>query len=118
MPIQTSEVGSLPLAVGQYNISINAAVLLTAPTPNQLRPVSAGANYKAMGGLMTCLLSVETQNARFTMDGTTPTAVNGVLLPAPGFIAIRGLSQIANFRIIGVAAGGIINYTFTVDDIN
>jgi hypothetical protein len=64
---------------------------------------------------MTCILSLETQNARFRFTNA-PTATNGVLLMAPGILTLRG-KQINTFKIIGVAAGGIINYEFTLDEV-
>jgi hypothetical protein len=102
----TVEVGAKPLLIGQYAVNIDTAISLTLPTTGQLT---------THAGVMELFLSVETQNARFTLDGTSPTTTNGVLLTAPGFLTLRGQAIIAALKIIGVAAGGTINYGFTVD---
>jgi hypothetical protein len=87
-------------------VSIDAAAGLTLPTTAQL----------ARGGVLELILSVDTQNARITTDGTTPTATNGILLTAgSGPLIIRGALTIAALKIIGVVAGGKINYNFTID---
>jgi hypothetical protein len=102
----TTEVGSKPLLIGQYGVSIDTAISLTLPTTAQLT---------THAGILEVILSVETQNARFRLDGTAPTAAVGVLLTAPGVLTIRGYATINALKIIGVAAGGVINYAFTMD---
>ena len=105
--IPTEEIGGVPLPTGSYNIGIDTVKTITMPSTAQ---------RAKFGSIMELLLSVEIQNARITMDGSTPSTVNGVLLVAPGVLTVRGETQIAAMKIIGVAAGGIINYTFTVGE--
>ncbi len=102
----TVEVGAKPLLIGQYNVGIDTAISLTLPTTAQL---------VTHGGVLELILSVETQNARVRFDGGTPTASVGILLAAPGVLTVRGQGTIAALQIIGVAAGGFINYGFSVD---
>lgn len=102
----TTETGAKPILIGQYGVSIDTAISLTLPTTAQLT---------THAGVMELTLSVETQNARIAWDGTTPTTTTGILLAAPGVFTIRGQATIAALKIVGVAAGGIINYGFTVD---
>lgn len=109
MATATSEVGSRPLPIGQYAVSINTAISLTLPTSAQLI---------SRGGIMELVLSLETQNARVTFDGSVPTTTNGVLLTAPGTLTVRGQAMISALKIVGVANGGVINYTFTVDAVS
>jgi len=102
----TSEVGGKPVLIGQYNVGIDTAISLTLPTSLQ------GVSH---AGILELFLSVETQSARITIDGSAPTTTSGVLLTAPGFFTMRGYANISALKIIGVAAGGIINYGFSVD---
>jgi hypothetical protein len=100
------EVGSKPALIGQYVVSIDTSTAITLPTSAQ------GVTH---AGVLELILSVETQDARLKFDGTAPAAGSGILLKAPGLITIRGAATISAIRIIGVAAGGVINYGFTWD---
>ena len=105
MATSTEEVGGIPLAAtSTVHIAIDSAVSLVLPTTAQRKPKT---------GVLTCYLSVEVKDGRFTVDGTTPTTANGVLLTAPTFITLRGETLITAFKIIGVAAGGFINYGYS-----
>lgn len=106
MSTYTAEVGAKPLLIGQYAVNIDAVTTITMPTTAQLT---------THAGVLELTLSVESQNARMTFDGTAPTATNGILLAAPGVLTIRGQASISALKIIGVAAGGKANYGFTVD---
>lgn len=117
MSVQTAEVGGLPLQIGQYNVSINSATSIVMPTPAQMKPAIPGTSFFAHGGTLVLQLSLEGQNARWRTDGQAPNTTNGMLLVQPGNLVIRGQFYIAAFQIVGLAAGGIINYTFSVDDI-
>lgn len=47
----------------------------------------------------------ETNNVRYRMDGTAPTATTGTLLKADDILTLTGTNNIKNFRCIDTAAG-------------
>jgi len=59
------------------------------------------------------LVSVETNPIRYRMDGTAPTATEGLLLPAgsyltvsnPAYLTVSNPANVKNFRCIDTAAG-------------
>jgi hypothetical protein len=102
----SEEVGALPLNIGQYAVSTAAATTITMPTALQ---------RKKKGGLLTILISVEAQNHRLTIDGSTPTAATGILF-TPGTYTFRGEQLIKAMQWITAVAGGQISYGFYVGD--
>lgn len=64
------------------------------------------------------LISVETADIRFTVDGTTPTITAGTaaghLLPMYGSFIISGESNVANFKCINAvnASGAVVKCTY------
>jgi len=56
------------------------------------------------------MIQSETQNVRYTLDGTTPTVTVGfLLLPTMGPIIIE-CSDTTRIRVIEAAGGAVINY--------
>ena len=51
---------------------------------------------------------METQSARYRMDGTAPTATTGVLLIA-GRYRLDGFNGTSALKFIGAASGSVIN---------
>ena len=64
------------------------------------------------------LISVETADVRFTLDGTTPTITAGTgaghLLPSGGEYEIKGTANVANFKVINAvdASGAVVKCTY------
>lgn len=84
------------LSPGQYNLGITSSTALTAP---------AGATY--------AVVTAETANVRYTLDGvTTPTASVGIILAAGASIGLYGADPIAKFRAIQAAAGATIGVNY------
>ncbi len=74
------------------NAALSSAVTLTKPS-----------------GAGLIILQCETQNVKFTLDGTTPTATVGFLLTAgdpPILVPVAG----AAVKVIEVAASASVNY--------
>lgn len=59
------------------------------------------------------VVSVETQAARYRIDGGTPTATTGHPVPAGATIIVAGSGNVTRFRIIGQAASASITATVT-----
>jgi len=65
-------------------------------------------------GARRLFLTVESQNARITFDGsTTATATVGLLFPAADETKIIDVVEGMTLSIIGVASGGSVNYQFS-----
>ena len=59
------------------------------------------------------MVQASTQNVRFTLDGTTPTATKGFLITAaqaPLYIPVEGASSI---KVIEVSTTAVLDYQFT-----
>lgn len=54
-------------------------------------------------------ISVETQNVRYTMDGTTPTASTGVLIVAGTILRFEGYNGTSLLKFARVASGAVMN---------
>jgi hypothetical protein len=88
----------LPQPVGtmQTNVTCTTATALTIP---------AGANY--------AVISVETQNIRYTIDGsTTVTASVGHLVTTGQTISLSGNKTLANFSAIQVTSGAVFTVSY------
>ncbi len=91
-PLPTSGAGLTPVGSHTRNASLSSAVTLTKPaTATRL------------------LIQCETQNVKFTLDGTAPTATTGFLLVAsdPAILIPVGGTAV---KVIEVAASASINY--------
>lgn len=62
-------------------------------------------------GTTTALIRVETQNTRWRLDGTNPTATVGYPLLVGEELRLT-TSQLAAFRIIESTAGAVVNVCF------
>ena len=78
---------------GQYAISINTVTLLSEPPSAKFAEIC-----------------VEGQSARYTDDGTTPTASIGI--PVTVGTCFQYAGPLAAFQIIGQAAGGTIDVSY------
>jgi len=58
-------------------------------------------------------MSVAAQNVRITFDGTAATTTKGLVFPAADETKIIDVAEGVQLSIIGVAAGGTINYQFS-----
>lgn len=104
MSLPIYQVGWIPLigAGATTPVSIDAAATIVLPTASQ----------RGLGGPMLCEVNLEGQNARWTTDGTIPTAAIGMLALSGSKITIYDELVIRSFRIIGVASGATITYQF------
>lgn len=110
--MNVSEVGRRPVTGAGVTTpaSITVAYALVLPTTN------------VRGGVLECTVVIEgTLTSRYTVNGTTPTAAVGHLLPAPSAtvpitLLLRGQAVIEAFRIIGTAGGNTVTYFFSVCD--
>ncbi len=67
-----------------------------------IKPI--GGPYKGMDA-RAILINVETNPIRIRMDGTAPTASNGMLLKADTYYTIINAENIKNFECIDTSAG-------------
>lgn len=87
--------------------NIDAVSSLTLPTTAQ----------RGKGGVLSAYIQVEAQAARWSVNGTNPSAANGMLL-APttatvqNTLIITGEEALSAFRIISATAGSLITYQF------
>lgn len=107
MSISTEETSGFPIFTGTVAQAIDAVQSINLPTSQQ---------RQKFGGLLTMVMSIEVQNARIRWDGSNPSTTNGILFPV-GVYTFRGETWIQNLKIIGVAAGGFINYGFYVGEV-
>ncbi len=56
------------------------------------------------------VLQAEAQSLRYTVDGTTPTATNGFILPANSPVTLMP-AELRAIKVIEVTAGGFANIT-------
>lgn len=88
--------------------AIGFTAAMIAPTTGN----HAGKKAKA------ALVSVETADVRFTIDGTTPTVTAGTgaghIIPSDGEYEIKGSANVANFKCINAVAssGAKVKCTF------
>jgi len=54
-------------------------------------------------------ISVETQDARYRADGTSPAATTGVLMQADTLYRLEGYNGTSNLKFTGAVAGSVIN---------
>ncbi len=87
-------------------VSIDTATALILPTSAQ----------RGFGGLLSCVVTLQGKPARWTTNGTTPTASVGMLLNPTKTITLQGDASISAFRIIGTVAGAKITYQYFRDD--
>ena len=108
MSIPVSTIGWRPNATAGVTtpVTVNASTSLTMPTTAQ----------RLRGFTMMCIVSLETQQARWTTNGVIPTAAIGMLMQPNSLITLMGEDEIAAFRIISVTAGAQITYQFSTAD--
>lgn len=84
-------------AVGSHtrNASLSSAVSLAVPATANVLQIQA-----------------ETQNVRYTLDGTTPTSTVGFLLYAGMEQYMIAVPVNGTVKIIEVTSGGVVNYQF------
>lgn len=87
-----------PLGATTHNASLSSAVTLTVP---------AQADW--------ILISVQTQNVRVTLDGTTPTASLGLVLVADQDPIALPVVSGGTVKVIEEAASAAIDYNFWAD---
>lgn len=95
LSVATAPLPFTPVGAHTVNSSLSSAVTLTPP---------AGANA--------LLIQALTQNVRFTLDGTTPTASTGFQIIAGNPAMIIDLSATTVFKIIQETATATIQYQF------
>lgn len=78
---------------GQYAVNINSSTALTVPTNS-----------------MVAEICVETQAARYTDDGTTPTTSSGI--PVAAGTCFQYAGPLAAFRIIGQTSGATMDVSY------
>ena len=74
----------------------------TAFTPSLIHPTSG--IYKGTSAIAV-MTGVESYAIRFRLDGTAPTAANGMKLNANNYITIVGAENVKNFHCIDTSAG-------------
>ena len=84
-----------PVGDHTRNASLGSAVDLSALRPDQADKL---------------MIQCDTQNVRYTLDGTAPTATVGFLLLTTEPPVIIACSDTTRVRVIQAAAGGVINY--------
>lgn len=71
---------------------------------------AANANYAVPDE---ALVSFETADVRFRVDGSSPTNTVGIKEIAGGSILLTSQSDLANFKVIGVSADGTAHANFS-----
>lgn len=117
-------VGRVPLGAGSQNqIAITAVQSIILPTATQRVLFTGSLTPTARKHAVPVLemwLTLEAQNARFTTDGSTPSATVGLLLIPGGLgpVVFLGESLIASLKFISPTAGGLISYSFYMLEAN
>lgn len=84
-----------PVGSHTRNAALGTAVDLSATRPD---------------GADKLMIQSETQNVRYTLDGTVPTAQVGFLLLTTQAPVIIACSDTTRIRVIAAVAGAVINY--------
>ena len=85
---------------------ITVAATAIGCTTATIAPSTHGSAHRAF-------LTVETDQVRWTCDGTTPTASKGHLAEAGDYIEIEGIANIAAFRAIKVTNNATIRASYS-----
>lgn len=107
--------GSLPavdfetITVSNTAIGGTASKLVTANTLNATGNDNPYIDVKRMDE---ALITVETNQIRFRLDGTNPTASVGHLLGAGDSIVVSGYGNLSKLRFIRVSADATIQVTY------
>jgi len=80
----------------------------------QLTGLNAIQSLTVPTGASSVLLQAETQNIRYTMDGSNPSASNGLLLIA-GQEPTRFAGNFSGLKFLESAASAKLNYAFQID---
>ena len=66
----------------------------------------------ASGPARSAFITVETDQIRFTLDGTTPTSSRGHVIDAGGSLVLQGIEEIRAFKAIRVTNSAPIEVTY------
>lgn len=83
-------------------------------THGQLTGLSVAQALTVPAGATTVLLQAKTQNIYYTMDGSTPSATNGLILLV-GLAPISYSGKLSGLKFLEVTASAVLNYAFFVD---
>lgn len=89
-----------------YPIRLSKVTPIGAHTTNGTLSSAVTIAHGAAGGI---LIAATTQNVRYTLDGTTPTATTGFLIVA-GVPVILPLSAETTLKVIEVTTTAVIQY--------
>lgn len=67
---------------------------------------------KYANGVLFAYVTVETSPIRFWIDGTNPTAAQGILLLAGEAVELDSPAEITNFRAIAVSTDATLNIAY------
>ena len=83
-------------------------------THGQLTGLDSEQALTVPAGATTVLLQAKTQNVYYTMDGTTPSSTNGLILIA-GLAPISYSGKLSDLNFLEVNASAVLNYAFFID---
>lgn len=78
----------------------------------QITPIDAVSALTVPAAANSALISIETTSARYSSDGTNPTAAVGLLLPAGTLLRLTGQATLTAARFIGTVAGGSLDVEY------
>lgn len=84
---------------------------ITSATPHAQQTSTGTADVKTLAppaGAVACMLTVTTNPARITLDGTTPTASNGLLVPTGAMPLPLSVARTMKF-VSSIAANSIVD---------
>jgi len=97
-------IGGRDLTAFAYeDITVDTAIGFTAAT---IAPATFGPAHRAF-------VTVETDQIRWTVDGTTPTSTKGHLAEVGDYIEIEGIANIKAFRAIKVTNNATLRVSYS-----
>jgi len=103
IPTERSAMGFEQITVAGTAIGFTQAKYRSAPG------INARAGYIAV---VTVEGAPETNDIRWTVDGTTPTAAIGHLLPAGDTLIVKGTGNLEKFRMIRVDSSATVSVSY------
>jgi len=94
-----------------------ARQIISGPAPNDYESLTVSSTAVALTEAKAqlaqeAIVSVETDQVRYRLDGTAPTSSEGHLLEAGDYLVLRGYGQVNSFQAIRVTTDATLRVTY------
>jgi hypothetical protein len=104
--------GTTPVQVKNYRLPVINGYSSTSGEHTQRNDLAAAKTISVPTGAGVWLVQANTQNVRFTLDGTTPTAAKGFLIVAGQAPIQISVAPGSSIKVIEVAPTAELEYQF------